>query len=211
MYIVLLRTQWLHMDDEDSQHVPQELQELGDNDDVICLTCEETPKSYLTARRESSRHDEAVHLLKSELEWLKILLKSILASERSHLVAHRGFHNPRDRSDRVHWRIHSVLMKQPGTSGTRGSLYLECCVICQHSLTSHTHRTHGIHLCECDIALTKDEKLVLAHDEDFSRLALDPLQPNSSVKVRDLTFRQLNPATVMLPRPWRACFSSTHS
>ena len=50
---------------------------------------------------------------------------------------------------------------------------------------------HGIHLCECDIALTKDEKLILAHDEDFKRLALDPLAEHSSLKVGDLTYRQL--------------------
>ena len=80
-------------------------------------------------------------------------------------MAHRGFHNVKDRSDR-----------RP----------------LENSLSAYeTAWTHGIHLCECDIALTKDEKLVLAHDEDFSRLALDSSDPNSTVKVRDLTFRQL--------------------
>lgn len=161
--LVVLRTQ-LHMDDEESEHPPPEVQEFGQADE-ICLACDKTPASYLTARRHSTRHEEAVELRKSELEWLKILLKSIPPSEKSHIVAHRGFHNPRDRSDR-----------RP----------------LENSLSAYeTAWTHGIHLCECDIALTKDEKLVLAHDEDFSRLALDPNQPNSSVKVRDLTFRQL--------------------
>jgi hypothetical protein len=38
-------------------------------------------------------------------------------------------------------------------------------------------------------SLTKDEKLVLAHDDDFSRLALDKDLPHK--QVRDLTFREL--------------------
>lgn len=45
-----------------------------------------------------------------------------------------------------------------------------------------------MHLCECDVGLTKDEKLVLAHDEDFSRLALDP---SKNKKVSDLTFKEI--------------------
>lgn len=49
----------------------------------------------------------------------------------------------------------------------------------------------GIHLCECDVALTKDEKLVLAHDEDFSRLALDPSNVCSKKKVGDLTMKEI--------------------
>lgn len=101
--LVVLRTQ-LHMDDEDDEDTPPpsaEAQELGPfSNDEICLTCEKTPASYLTARRHSTRHADADQLRKSELEWLKILLKSIPSSEKSHIVAHRGFHNPRDRSDR---------------------------------------------------------------------------------------------------------------
>ena len=49
----------------------------------------------------------------------------------------------------------------------------------------------GLHLCECDVALTKDEKLVLSHDEDFSRLALDPSKLSSTKKVQDLTLKEI--------------------
>lgn len=49
----------------------------------------------------------------------------------------------------------------------------------------------GIELCECDVALTKDEKLVLAHDEDFSRLALNPDSLHSKMKVGDLTMKEI--------------------
>jgi hypothetical protein len=41
------------------------------------------------------------------------------------------------------------------------------------------------------VALTKDEKLVLAHDEDFSRLALDPSTASSRKKVGDLTMKEI--------------------
>ena len=158
--LVVLRTQ---LDMDDDEIVETRVQELGDHE--VCLTCHETPASYLAARRHTSRHDDAIELRKVELEWLNKMLASISPSEKSHIVAHRGFHNPQGRSD-----------KRP----------------LENSLDAYiTAWTNGIHLCECDVALTKDEKLVLAHDEDFSRLALDPKQPNSTVKVRDLTFRQL--------------------
>ena len=82
-----------------------------------------------------------------------------------HLVAHRGFHSPKDRSDR-----------RP----------------LENSLQAYESAwTSGIHLCECDIALTKDEHLILAHDEDFSRLALDVTHHRSNCNVRDLTLRDI--------------------
>ena len=41
------------------------------------------------------------------------------------------------------------------------------------------------------MALTKDEKLVLAHDKDFSRLALIPSTASSRKKVGDLTMKEI--------------------
>lgn len=82
-----------------------------------------------------------------------------------YLKAHRGFHSPKDRSDR-----------RP----------------IENSLQAYEIAwTSGIHLCECDIALTKDEKLILAHDGDFSRLALDSSCEKSTRKVQDLTFQEI--------------------
>ena len=49
----------------------------------------------------------------------------------------------------------------------------------------------GIHWLECDVAITKDEKLMLAHDEDFQRLALDPSNVCSKKKVGDLTMKEI--------------------
>jgi hypothetical protein len=106
------------------------------------------------------------------LTWLKNMVHQVVSAqqqeqeqEQHHLVAHRGFHNPLDRSDR-----------RP----------------LEYSLQAYEAAwTSGIHLCECDIALTKDEKLVLAHDADFSRLALDKDSPMYNWQVRDLTFREL--------------------
>jgi hypothetical protein len=70
-----------------------------------------------------------------ELEWLKKLVLSIPTTHLPCLVAHRGFHHIKDRSD-----------KRP----------------LENSLAAYELAwTSGIHLCECDVALTRDEKLVL--------------------------------------------------
>lgn len=124
---------------------------------------EQPPNESLTVGRRGQQHDAAVKRRREELAWLKDLVASIAPSELCHIVAHRGFHNPLDRSD-----------KRP----------------LENSLAAYEAAwTNGIHLCECDIALTKDEKLVLAHDDDFSRLALNTDLAHQ--KVRDLTFREL--------------------
>jgi hypothetical protein len=44
-------------------------------------------------------HDNQVLRRKEELEWLRRLVASIASTEISHIVAHRGFHSPMDRSD----------------------------------------------------------------------------------------------------------------
>lgn len=77
----------------------------------------------------------------------------------------RGFHHIKDRND-----------KRP----------------IENSLSAYEIAwTAGIELCECDIAMTKDEKLILAHDENFMRLALDSNSEYSSRHVSDLTFREI--------------------
>ena len=114
---------------------------------------------------DQSNHDALVQERKAELDWLRRLTKSLEPSELSNLVAHRGFHSVHD-----HSHVRPI----------------------ENSLTAYESAwTSGIHLCECDIALTKDEKLVLAHDETFSRLALNKHAPESSQKIQDLTFREL--------------------
>ncbi|KAL3904563.1 MAG: hypothetical protein SGILL_010017 [Bacillariaceae sp.] len=112
------------------------------------------------------RHQESVEARMKEVEWLKSLVNSIPQDDLlSHLVAHRGFHHIKDRND-----------KRP----------------LENSLSAYEMAwTCGIQLCECDIAITKDEKLVLAHDENFQRLSLDTDSANSKRKVSDLTFREL--------------------
>lgn len=112
------------------------------------------------------RHQESVEARMQEMEWLKQLVNSIPHdSLLPRLVAHRGFHHIKDRND-----------KRP----------------LENSLSAYEIAwTSGIHLCECDISLTKDQKLVLAHDENFARLVLDSRSANSKRKVRDLTFKEL--------------------
>ena len=131
------------------------------------LLNEEENRFLLPMKRNDS---DAIHLnmIESrveELDWLKRLIASIPASHISGLVAHRGFHHIKDRSD-----------KRP----------------LENSLAAYELAwTSGIHLCECDVAITKDEKLVLAHDEDFKRLALQDDSTCASMKVSELTFREL--------------------
>jgi glycerophosphoryl diester phosphodiesterase len=118
----------------------------------------------LAHRRDS--HAELVHKKLSELHCLReIVTRMQQLNMLHHVVAHRGFHNPTGRSDR-----------RP----------------VENSLQAYEMAwTNGISLCECDIALTKDERIILAHDEDFSRLALDPLAPKSHRKVGSLTYAEV--------------------
>jgi glycerophosphoryl diester phosphodiesterase len=122
--------------------------------------------SYQEKSSLSSHHDGAVVKRRAEEQnWLTSMLASIPPNEISYLVAHRGFHCPRDASS-----------KRPQ----------------ENSLSAFEMAwAAGIHLCECDVALTKDEKLVLAHDEDFSRLALNPESDYSKMKVGDLTMKEI--------------------
>ena len=113
------------------------------------------------------RHQESVEVRMQEMEWLKELVESIPSDALlPRLVAHRGFHHIKDRND-----------KRP----------------IENSLSAYEVAwTSGIQLCECDIALTKDEKLVLAHDENFARLSLDSgRSAKSTRKVGELTFKEL--------------------
>jgi glycerophosphoryl diester phosphodiesterase len=140
---------------------------LLDKDDSFNVAT--SPLMMQMIRRDSeARHQQAVAVRMEELDWLKRLVASISATDDDllpKLVAHRGFHHIRDRND-----------KRP----------------LENSLSAYEMAwTSGIHLCECDIAMTRDEKLVLAHDENFLRLALDDKDPNSYQNIGQLTFRQL--------------------
>eukprot|EP00579_Thalassiosira_antarctica_P014719 CAMPEP_0201942440 /NCGR_PEP_ID=MMETSP0903-20130614/49045_1 /ASSEMBLY_ACC=CAM_ASM_000552 /TAXON_ID=420261 /ORGANISM="Thalassiosira antarctica, Strain CCMP982" /LENGTH=498 /DNA_ID=CAMNT_0048484831 /DNA_START=48 /DNA_END=1541 /DNA_ORIENTATION=- len=141
----------------DSLAVEEEEEEL-DEDSVMHSIRQRTTLSTKDSTDVKRRADE--------LSWLHdMLARSIPDSEIPRLVAHRGFHCPRDNSG-----------KRP----------------LENSLSAFESAwSAGIHLCECDVALTKDEQLVLAHDEDFSRLALDPSKICSKKKVGDLTMKEI--------------------
>jgi len=107
----------------------------------------------------------AVSRRAEEMMWLREMTQHLQKEDIEHAVAHRGFHNPRGRSD-----------LRP----------------LENSLAAFEAAwSNGVHLCECDVALTKDEKIVLAHDDDFTRLALDPASNLANVKVCNLTFKEL--------------------
>jgi len=123
------------------------------------------------ARNESDAHrlHEAGMLGRraSELAWLReTVAHEIPRDDLVHLVAHRGFHSTKDRSDR-----------RP----------------IENSLEAYeTAWTSGIRLCECDVAVTADDKLVLSHDTNYSRLALKvPGSSSIDRPVGELTLAQL--------------------
>jgi len=101
-----------------------------------------------------------------ETEWLNSFSRQIPDELLSATVGHRGFHDPCGRTD-----LRPI----------------------ENSLAAFEAAwSAGVPHCECDVALTKDEKIVLAHDEDFTRLALDSCRNNlAGEKVRDLTLKQL--------------------
>ena len=137
-----------------------------DGGDSLMRTHSDRPFNGLIRRDSESRHQQSVDIRMMEFNWLKSLVRSIPSKELlPKLVSHRGFHNIKDRND-----------KRP----------------VENSLSAYEMAwTCGIELCECDIALTKDEKLILAHDEDFARLSLDTGSANSKRKVGDLTFKEI--------------------
>jgi glycerophosphoryl diester phosphodiesterase len=132
------------------------------------LLDDDSSSTFLPMIRHDSEahHDKSVEARCEELKWLKRLVASIPGQDLlPRLVAHRGFHHIKDRND-----------KRP----------------LENSLSAYEMAwTSGIHLCECDIAMTKDERLVLAHDDNFMRLALDSNSLNSKKKISDLTLREL--------------------
>jgi len=137
----------------------------GNNDDDKDLAFADRPFKSIVRRDSEARHQEALDLRMMEFNWLKSLTKSIPNDLIGKLVSHRGFHSTKDHTD-----------KRP----------------VENSLSAYEMAwTCGVELCECDISLTKDEKLVLAHDSDFFRLALDSNSESSKKKVGDLTFREI--------------------
>ncbi len=122
-------------------------------------------EGYFGNKNGKETDDELVMKRKKELQWLRCMIESIDPIYVPFLVGHRGFHSIHDRSD-----VRPL----------------------ENSLTAYEAAwTNGVHLCECDIALTKDERIILAHDENFARLGMDPTSPLCNRTVRDLTFQEL--------------------
>ena len=134
----------------------------------------------ISKRRVQDSDAILVEKRKAELRWLRNMVEALKeADEReraangyqgggdliSALVGHRGYHSIKDKSD-----------KRP----------------IENSLMAYEAAwTNGIASCECDIALTADDKLILCHDETFVRLALDKDDPLVHKNVRELTYREI--------------------
>ena len=121
-------------DDNDNAALPGD--DGGGSDEVLL-----TGSGYFGNRHNKGAVDaELVKGRKEELEWLHDMVAGIDPTYIPHMVAHRGFHSPLDRSD-----VRPL----------------------ENSLTAYEAAwTNGLHLCECDIALTKDERIILAHVDE---------------------------------------------
>ena len=112
-----------------------------------------------------SSQDATLSRRADEIEWLRDNVKSLSSSDLTAVVAHRGFHNVDDKSD-----------NRP----------------LENTLNSFEQIwTAGLSLCECDVALTRDEKIVMAHDDCFKRLALCESCDISGKRVSELTLSEI--------------------
>ena len=96
--------------------------------------------------------------------WLNTIASNLSPQVCHQLVVHRGFHS---KSDDVSRPLENTL---------------EAYKFAWNS---------GIHHCECDIALTIDQHLILCHDTTYQRLAQFPLNFISSSDVTKLTLAQI--------------------
>lgn len=116
--------------------------------------------------RSALTDEERVSLKADELAWFRESIENVLTdTDLKSIVAHRGFHCTKDTT---HLRP------------------------IENTLASFEYAwTSGICLCECDVGLTKDEKIVMAHDKNFARLALSATHDSSIQHVSDLTLKEI--------------------
>ena len=163
--LTLLRA-FLNIDEEESLGDGEEIKANKHLKKLTALDIDSRDLAVLSGGYFGSKKDldaELVKKRKEELEWLRNMVAEIDPMYVPSLVGHRGFHNIHDRSD-VRPLENSLMAYEAAW-------------------------TSGICNCECDIALTKDERIILAHDENFSRLGMDPTSPLCNRTVRDLTFK----------------------
>jgi glycerophosphoryl diester phosphodiesterase len=102
--------------------------------------------------------------LRQELATFKDIISETPEDILKGLVAHRGFHSTKD-------------------SVTRPV---------ENSLPAYEQAwAMGVHFCECDVKLTSDGWLVLNHDDNMDRLALNPGAGPSQRPVGDLSLREI--------------------
>ena len=163
--LTLLRA-FLNIDEEESLGDGEEIKANKHLKKLTALDIDSRDLAVLSGGYFGSKKDldaELVKKRKEELEWLRNMVAEIDPMYVPSLIGHCGFHNVHDRSD-VRPLENSLMAYEAAW-------------------------TSGICLCECDIALTKDERIILAHDENFSRLGMDPTSPLCNRTVRDLTFK----------------------
>lgn len=98
------------------------------------------------------------------IAWLQNVMSETCPRLSEQLVAHRGFHDPEFGLDRP---VEGSLSSYAGAWGA------------------------GVRLCECDVRVTGDGYLVLAHDDTLLKAAADPSDPVASMSVASSTLDTL--------------------
>jgi len=141
------------------------LASIMDSLDLLLVDADDDDLSIDSTKSIASNNDTTAQMA-DELEWLRDnASKEMTKEDLESIVAHRGFHNNND-------QIHNRPL--------------------ENTLSSFEQIwTAGISLCECDIAMTRDGKIVMAHDETFERLALVITAPCSLFLCHFSAFTQI--------------------
>jgi len=172
--LALLRV-LLSIDDDDETQTSVEETSAAEEDRLEKLSTLDDDLRDITVLRggyfgntKKERDEEIVRRRMDELRWLRSMVESIDPVYVPFLVGHRGFHSVHDRSDVRPLENSLMAYEAAWTNGERIQTQAQWCETRLLNLLNWIDS--GIHLCECDIALTKDERIILAHDENFQRL-----------------------------------------
>ena len=62
----------------------------------------------------------------------------------------------------------------------------------ENTLQSFLHSVqHGVDIIECDVRITKDGEIIVAHDADFQRMCDTDRLPSKGQKMRDTEYKEL--------------------
>eukprot|EP00298_Acanthocystis_sp_HF-20_P000759 c11095_g1_i1.p1 GENE.c11095_g1_i1~~c11095_g1_i1.p1 ORF type:complete len:441 (+),score=129.73 c11095_g1_i1:1-1323(+) len=134
------------------------------NDQTLYLIIKIMSKKLAPHKRRKRELDFHSTEVSQEITRFKENVQLCPENVRKKLVSHRGFHNVNDDTSRP---LENTLQSME-------QAWL-----------------NGVPYCECDISLSSDGEIFLAHDFDFTRLALFPDSESAKKDFNDLSFSEL--------------------